>query len=125
VTGADPALVELISGLAVMALADPANSPALLASNPGIAVQAAERLTSGMSALTEVRADRGVSQEQLNIRKKALDIEETIFTTSFNALTARDQYEAASALKQLESSLEASYLLTSRLSSLSLLNYLR
>jgi flagellar hook-associated protein 3 FlgL len=64
-------------------------------------------------------------QEQLSVQKESLDIEETIFTSAFNALTARDQYEAAGALKDLESSLEASYLLTTRLASLSLLNFLR
>ncbi len=125
VTGADPALVELISGLVVMALSDPANSPALIAANPDITNQASARLTSGQLALTNLRADRGVSQEQLAIQKKSLDIEETIFTSALNALSARDQYEAASALEQLQSSLEASYLLTNRLSSLSLLNFLR
>jgi flagellar hook-associated protein 3 FlgL len=125
VTAADPALVELISGLAVLAISDPANSPALIAQNPDIADLAAARITSGLSAVTNVRADRGVIQEQLQAQKEALDIEETIFTNTFNALTARDQYEAASALKDLEAALEASYLLTSRLSSLSLLNFLR
>ena len=125
VTGADPALVELISGLAILAISDPADSPALIAQNPGITELAAGRMTSGLTALTNVRADRGVIQEQLQIQKESLDVEETIFTNAFNALTARDQYEAASALKQLETTLEASYLLTSRLSSLSLLNFLR
>ena len=125
VTGADPALVELISGLAILAISDPADSPALIAQNPGITELAAGRMTSGLTALTNVRADRGVIQEQLQVQKESLDVEETIFTNAFNALTARDQYEAASALKQLETTLEASYLLTSRLSSLSLLNFLR
>ncbi|MDP1556258.1 MAG: flagellin [Hyphomonas sp.] len=125
VTGADPALVALISSLAVLAISDPADSPSLITQNPGMVNTAAQALTSGLTALTNLRADRGVAQEQLTRQKESLDIEETIFTSAFNALTARDQYEAASALKQLESTLEASYLLTSRLSSLSLLNYLR
>lgn len=125
VVGNDRAIVELVRGLAVMALADPVNQPALMARDSSIASTAAETLTYGLTQLTNLRADRGVIQEQIETEKKSLDIEETIFTTAFNALTARDQYEAASALKELESTLEASYLLTSRLSSLSLLNYLR
>jgi flagellar hook-associated protein 3 FlgL len=40
-------------------------------------------------------------------------------------MTTRDQYEAASELKQLETGLEAAYTLTARLSNLSLLNYMR
>jgi len=37
----------------------------------------------------------------------------------------RDQFEAAAELKQLEVALESSYIITSRLSDLSLSNYLR
>lgn len=125
VTANDPAIVELISGLALMALSDPETSPALLQNDSSIALSGAERLSDGLLSLTNVRADRGVIQEQIAVEQTSLDVEETIFTTAFNALTESDQYAAASALKQLESSLEASYLLTSRLSSLSLLNYLR
>jgi len=40
-------------------------------------------------------------------------------------MTSRDQYEAAAELKALEASLEASYMLTARLSQLSLMNFLR
>ena len=125
VTAGNPALVQLISNLAVLAISDPADSPALIAQNPDLVGTAAQGLTSGLTALTNLRADRGVVQEQLSVQKESLDVEETIFTSAFNALTARDQYEAAGALKDLESSLEASYLLTTRLASLSLLNFLR
>lgn len=125
VVGSNPALTQLISGLAMVALSDPETSPALLRQNPQISQTGAEQLTSGISALTNLRADRGVVQEQVSTQLKSLDIEETMFTNALNAMTARDQYDAASSLKQLESTLEASYLLTQRLSSLSLLNYLR
>lgn len=126
VTASNPAIVEIISGLAVMALADPINSPpALLSLNPGVVDAAADRVSSGTVTLTNVRSELGVKQEQIRTDQKLLDLEETIVTTAFNSLTARDQYEAASALKILESNLEASYLLTSRLASLSLLNFLR
>ncbi len=125
VTANDPAIVELISGLALVALSDPKNSPALFKADPGMALSGAERLTSGLVSLTSVRADRGVIQEQIETEKTSLDVEETIFTTALNSLSARDQFEAITALKHLETTLEASYLLTSRLSSLTLLNFLR
>lgn len=125
VTGTNPALVDLISGLAVMALSDPETTPSLLRQHPDTVLAGAERVTTGLLSLTNLRAQLGVSQEQVQIQKETLDIEETIFTNAFNALSARDQYEAASSLKELESTLEASYLLTSRLASLSLINFLR
>jgi flagellar hook-associated protein 3 FlgL len=125
VTANDASIVKLISGLAVMALSDPASSPALFKANPDISLAGAEQVSAGLSDLTNLRADRGVTQSQIEMEKASLDIEETIFTKELNSLWARDQYEAASALKQLETALEASYMLTSRLSSLSLLNFLR
>lgn len=125
VTAVHPALTELIRGLAVMALATPSTQPAVFTQEPGIVTLAAETTFNGLGSLTSLRSDIGVTQQRIEYQLKTLDIEETIYTSAFNALTARDQYEAASALKQLESSLEASYMLTSRLSSLSLLNYLR
>ncbi|MEZ5917891.1 MAG: hypothetical protein R3C40_10095 [Parvularculaceae bacterium] len=44
---------------------------------------------------------------------------------AYNALTARDLYEAASFLQSLEAQIDAAYVLTSRLSQLTLTNYLR
>ncbi len=125
VTANDPAIVELISGLAVLALSDPATSPALFQNEPSIALAGATQISNGLTALTNVRADQGLIQQRVESEKQSLDIEETMLTNALNALTARDQFEAASALTQLETTLEASYLLTSRLSSLSLLNFLR
>jgi flagellar hook-associated protein 3 FlgL len=125
VTAADPALVELISNLAILAISDPGNSPPLVAQDAGLIRSAAGALSNSLTSLTTLRSERGVFQEQIRTQKETLDVEETIFTSAFNALTARDQYDAASALKQLEATLEASYLLTSRLSGLSLINFLR
>lgn len=125
VTAGNPALVQVIRGLVVMALAQPETQPALFNASPYVISTAAEQTFNGLGALISLRSDLGVIQDRISTEQKTLDIEETIYTSAFNALTARDQYEAASALKQLETSLEASYMLTSRLASLTLLNYLR
>jgi len=124
-TATDPAIVQLITGLAVLAISDPEDSPALISQNPDIVLSGVQILSVGTDSLTKLRAEKGVFQEQIVTLKETLDIEETIFSSTLSSLMARDQYEAASALKQLEATLEASYLLTSRLSSLSLLNYMR
>ncbi|WP_439619696.1 flagellin [Hyphomonas sp.] len=125
VPGTDPSLIQIVSGLAVMALSGPDETLALFDGNSPAVFAAAETLQSGQTALTNRRADVGISQAQIERRKEALDIEETVLTATFNETTARDQYEAASELRELESNLEASYLLTSRLANLSLMNYLR
>ena len=124
-TANNPAIIQLITGLAVLAISDPSDSPSLISQNPDIVLSGAQRLSTATDLLTNLRAEKGVLQEQIATLKETLDVEETIFTNALGALTARDQYEAASALKQLEATLEASYLLTTRLASLSLLNFMR
>jgi len=113
VSGTDPSLIQIVSGLAVMALSGPDETLALFDGNSQAVFAAAETLQSGQTGLTNRRADVGISQAQVERRKEALDIEETVLTATFNEL------------RELESNLEASYLLTSRLANLSLMNYLR
>ena len=124
VTAADPAITQLISGLAVMALGDPAEGVAAVADNTEFLDMAANRSATGATELVGLRASLGLTQSQISRAQDTLDTEETVLTNALNTLTARDQYEAASELEQLEASLEASYLLTSRLANLTLLNYL-
>ena len=125
VTATDPALVELISGLAVMALSGSEDNIALFSQNPEIVQSSAERVNSGITALVNLRADVGIIQERVAKSLESLDTEETILNGIYNNMAGRDQYDAASELKQLEASLESAYVLTSRLSNLSLLNFLR
>ena len=125
VTATDPHIIQIVSGLAVMALAGPDEALPLFAGNSPSVYTAAETLGYGQTALTTARAEVGISQAKIARQKESLDVEETVLTAAFNETTARDQYEAASELRELEGNLEASYLLTSRLANLSLMNYLR
>lgn len=125
VTATDPHIIQIVSGLAVMALAAPDEALSLFSGNSASVYTAAETLGYGQTALTTARAEVGISQAKVARQKESLDVEETVLTAAFNETTARDQYEAASELRELEGNLEASYLLTSRLANLSLMNYLR
>ena len=75
--------------------------------------------------LTDLRARIGVGESRIEAAITRYTQEEAALTTLFNQKTARDPYEAASELRLLETQLEASYLLTSRLSQLTIANYLR
>lgn len=125
IPGTNDSIIQIVSGLAVMALSGADESLPLFngASDPVFA--AAQSVANGQTTLTNLRASVGLSQAQVETEKESLGIEKTVLTAAFNELTARDQYEAASELKNLESSLEAAYTLTSRLSNLTLLNFLR
>ena len=125
VTGMDPAVTQILSGLAVLALSGADDTLALFEGSSEAVLAATDTIADGQAKLTNVRAERGIMQSQIERSQESLDLEETILTQVFNQMTARDQYEAASELKQLETSLEASYTLTARLANLSLLNYMR
>lgn len=125
ITAADPAIVEVISALAVMAISRMSNNLTLFSENPEIVSASAERIGTGSTALVNLRADIGIAQERIAKSRESLDTEETILNSVYNSMVGRDQYDAASELKQLEAGLEAAYLLTARLSNLSLLNFLR
>ena len=87
--------------------------------------QAANTILSGQTSIIQRQGDLGLIQERIALEQSSLEVEETILTQSFNDMTARDQYEAATELSLLETNLEAAYMLTARISNLSLLNYLR
>ena len=125
VTGMDPAITQSLSGLAVLALAGSDETIALLNGKSETLLAATDTLAAGQAALTNVRAERGIQQKQISDQQEYLSLEKTILNQAFNQMTGRDQYEAASELKQLETALDAAYTLTARLSNLSLLNYLR
>ena len=115
----------MISGLTVLALSQSSENLTLLEQNPAISSKAAARIENGMVGLINLRADLGLAQGRIDSQRILLDTEETILNTVFNQITARDGYEAATELRQLEASLETSYLITTRLSNLSLTKFLR
>lgn len=124
VNAVDPAITELIKGFAVLSLAQSDLNLALVSNNPSILQDAARTLSAGESAVVNLRADQGLNQEQIERAQTTLNFEETILTEAFNNITARDQFEAASELRRLETNLEAAFLLTSRLSNLQFVNFI-
>ncbi|MCA8902659.1 MAG: hypothetical protein KDA53_15575 [Hyphomonas sp.] len=125
VNGMNPALTDMFRSLAVFALGGQGENIPLIDNNPDILITASEKLVSGQTDLVTLRSALGVFQGQIADRKETLDMEEVVLTRTFNEMTARDQYEAAAELTELETNLEASYALTARLSGLSLLNFIR
>lgn len=119
------AFSDVFLGLAVMALSGPRYTvPFADVGTPAMDV-ALSRLERGRTLMVDVEAGIGIRQDSLENEKALLVREETLLKSSFLELAGKDQYEAATELKELEANLEASYLLTSRLSNLTLLNFLR
>lgn len=119
------AFSDVLQGLAVLALAN--RNEGIAFAQPGNSAldQALDRLERGRTGLVTTQSEVGLRQASLETEQAVLQREETLLTAAFRDLAGKDQYEAATQLKDLETNLEASYILTSRLSNLSLLNYLR
>ena len=121
----DPAVTQVIRSLAVLSLSEPGGALEGLADPDTARQNAATSLLSGETKLTNLRAEVGIDQKRVADQKLNLEAEKTILTEALDSMTARDQYEAAAELKVLEQNLEGYYILTARLSGLSLLNFLR
>ena len=86
--------------------------------------QALERLERGRTNIVNTQASVGMRRESIADEQALLQREQTLLNQAFTDLVGKDQFEAAAQLRELEANLEASYLLTTRLSNLTLLNFL-
>ncbi|MBY0421019.1 MAG: hypothetical protein K2Q06_01865 [Parvularculaceae bacterium] len=115
---------DLIRGLAVVASYE-TTPVAGGAARDTLVRSAADRLLQTETKITDMRSELGVAENRIAQRIDELKTEEQTLTSLYNSRTTRDPYEAASELQLLQSQLEASYLITSKLSQLSLTQYLR
>ncbi len=117
----DPIIKDLIRGLAEMATFE----SAAFADKGSIMETGATRTIGAETQLTELRGAIGASEAQIAAAKERFVSEESVLTSLYNEKTLRDPYEAASELQFLETQLEASFLLTSRLARLTISNFIR
>ena len=80
---------------------------------------------SAIEGVVGLQASLGVREERIAIAQSSYQGEIATLGIAMNDLTGRDQAEAATEMRLLESQLEAAYLTTSRLAGLSLTNFLR
>ena len=88
-------------------------------------VSTATSLTSeGTASLTNVQSGVGVAQASITTANSQISAQVDVLTTNVSDLTSVDTYALSSQVTALQTQLEASYELTNRLQSLSLVNYL-
>ena len=78
-----------------------------------------------LEGTVNLQSSLGVREERIATAQSAYQGEIASLSISMNSLTGRDQAEAVTEMRLLESQLEAAYLTTSRLAGLSLTNFLR
>lgn len=118
----DPAIRDVLRGLAVIAVAGAAAPSAL---RDGALSSAGAAALGGSDGLIALRTEIGVEERRAAEAAAGLEDEEAALTEAYNAATARDPLDAATRLQALEAQLNASLLATSRLSQLTLANFLR
>ena len=118
------AFADLFQGLAIMTLShSSAGVPFVNGDSPAMDT-ALDRIERGRTLLVDVQAGIGLRRASIDSEQSLLEREQTLLNQAFTDLAGKDQFEAAAQLRELEANLEASYLLTTRLSNLSILNFL-
>ncbi len=119
----DPAFSEMIRGLTMMAsldaskIADPDAYKAWVGS-------ALDGIGKGIGSMLEAEARIGGQQQQVEQTLGSQRARSDLFRNQVLALEGVDAYEAATRVTQLQTQLEATYAVTSRLSKLSFLNFM-
>ncbi len=121
----DPAITELVKGLAILSSAKDNPEGPIFAPPSDVLSIGANTIVAATDLMIDLQVTTGSKQEQIVARQQTLVSETTIANQSLSNLINKDQFEAATELRQYEAALEASYILTSRLSNLTLTNFIR
>ncbi len=124
-TANDPATRPLLQGLSMLAALDSGEVTLSEPDRSAYIEHAVAKLEVGQSGVTDVRTRLGFAQERVANADGANRATQAALELQINALVSVDPYDAASEFQALESQLQASYLVVSRMASLSLANYLR
>jgi flagellar hook-associated protein 3 FlgL len=124
ITARDPALRGVLAGLALAALTSEGTGPAAPDDRRALVTAAAMRLDSGEDALIRLRSDLGLSEARIEEARSASEAARAALELEHARLTGADPYRTAIELQTVETRLDALYLLTARLSRLSLSEYL-
>lgn len=119
----DPAMRDLIRGLAMLSAVDAGQIPDEQAQEVWM-TEARTAIANGLEGLTDLETVTGLRRGQLQDTINAQQSRAQFLDGERLKLEGVDQYDAATRLAQLQNQLESSFAVTARLSRLSFLNYL-
>lgn len=125
ITAMDPALRDTLAGFAMAALLDLGVLAGDAEERSRLAAQAGQQLISTDDARTTLQARIGTVEQQIETAKSRNTAEATALEILRSELGSVDPYDAATRLQAVQSQLESLYLVTARVSRLSLAEYLR
>lgn len=121
----DPAIKSVMRGLAVIASADISPFDRFTDEYAELFDAGSFALNNGESGIVELESKLGIGLQLIANAEEVQEAERLTLTATYQEIVGRDQFEASAELKNIETQLEASYLLTAKLSELSLLNFIR
>jgi flagellar hook-associated protein 3 FlgL len=124
-TAMDPALRDTLAGFAMAALIDRGVLAGDAPERARLTQVAGQQLISTEDARTTLAARIGTVEAQIEAARTRNSAEETSLGILRSDIGSVDPYEAATRLQTLQSQLESLYLVTARVSRLSLAEYLR
>ncbi|WP_413876623.1 flagellin [Albidovulum sp.] len=123
-TAADPAIRDLLKGLATGALVADGILPGDAAGRAALLKASGETLVASGSGMATLRARVGTVEAHVADAAARNSAEAAAIEITRNGLVAADPYDTASALEAVQTQIETLYALTARLSRLSLRDYL-
>ncbi|MFQ6546837.1 flagellin [Aestuariibius sp. 2305UL40-4] len=123
--GDDLAVRSALSALALAAVTDDHPATTDPAARQAVLVAAGEALLDAEHASVAAEAEVGREQARLDTVMTRISAETASLEMAKTDLLAADPYRTATALEQVQQQLEMSYILTSRMSDLTLTRYLR
>jgi flagellar hook-associated protein 3 FlgL len=124
-TAMDPAIRDTLAGLAMASLLDRGILPGDFAERARLAATAGQNLTRSEEDRVTLAARIGTVEAQIETARTRNGAEETSLGILRSDITSADPYEAATRLENVRAQLESLYLITARVSRLSLTEYLR
>ncbi len=121
----DQALRDTLRGLAVLASAQSTGYDLTSNEFSAVLVDGTAAISKGKVGIIKLEAELGIYSGLLENASLRQSAEKLTLGQALGQITGRDQFEAAAELKQLETQLQASYLITARLANLNLTNFIR
>lgn len=125
ITALDPAIRESLAGLALAALAAEQAPGFPEPEQRALITAAAQQMMSAEGGLIGLRAQLGVEEARIEDARVAAESTRASLQIEYGSLVESDPYDTATELESVSLRLESLYILTSRMSRLSLTEYLR
>ena len=124
-TAADPTIRNLLKGFALASLIAEKKVPDVLETRSALTQAAGERILTSDAELSVLRSELGTVESIVAESQTRNAAQKTALELAKGELVGADSYDTATALEAVQSQLETLYSLTSRLSQLTLTDYLR